>query len=81
MIKTVQYNIVCENKPGVLHRVTNILLKRKINIETLTAFPIDNRAISTINFTSNIDEKKIENIAKQIKKIIEVIEVSFVVIN
>lgn len=69
MIKTVQYNIVCENKPGVLYRVANILLKRKINIETLTAHPVDSKKISTINFTTNIEESKIDTIAKQIKKL------------
>jgi len=81
MVKTVQYNIVCENKPGVLYRVTNILLKRKINIEVLTAFPVYEKKISTINFIIEIEERKINNIAKQIKKIIEVIEVNFVVIS
>jgi acetolactate synthase I/III small subunit len=81
MIKTVQYNIVCENKPGVLYRVANILLKRKINIETLTAYPIDSKKISTINFTTNVEESKINTIAKQIKKIIEVIDVNYLVIS
>jgi acetolactate synthase-1/3 small subunit len=81
MIKTVQYNIICENKPGVLYRVANILLKRKTNIETLTAYPVDSKKISTINFTTNVEESKINTIAKQIKKIIEVIDVNYLVIS
>jgi acetolactate synthase-1/3 small subunit len=81
MIKTVQYNIVCENKPGVLYRVANILLKRKINIETLTAHPVDSKEISTISFTTNMEESKINTIVKQIKKIIEVIDVNYLVIS
>jgi len=81
MIKTVQYNVVCENKPGVLYRITNILLKRKINIELLTAYPIDSKKVSTVNFTVNVEESKINNIAKQIKKNIEVIDVNYLVIS
>jgi len=81
MKKTVQYNIVCENKPGVLYRLANILLKRKINIETLIAHPVNHQKISTISFTADIEENKIDNIGKQIKKIVEVLTVNYLIIS
>ncbi|GIW64313.1 MAG: hypothetical protein KatS3mg092_0246 [Patescibacteria group bacterium] len=76
-MKTYHFNITAENKPGVLYRITNLLLKRKINIETINAYPTKNKTISKIFFSINIDENKVKNIAQQINKIIEVIDVNY----
>ena len=75
MIYTV--NIVTENKPGVLYRITGLLTKRKINIENLNAYETKKPGISQIIFTADIDSKVIETLVKQIHKIIEVINVKF----
>ncbi len=75
-MKKYHFNITVENKPGVLHRITNLLLKRKINIETINVYPTK-KDFSKIFFSAFIDEKKVENIARQINKIIEVNEVSY----
>lgn len=76
-MKKYHFNIIAENKPGVLYRLTNLLLKRKINIETINAYPLKEKNLSKISFSAFIDEKKVENISQQINKIIEIIEVSY----
>lgn len=76
-MKKYHFNIIAENKPGVLYRLTNLLLKRKINIETINAYPLKDKNLSKIFFSAFIDEKKVENISQQINKIIEIIEVSY----
>ncbi len=72
-------NITAENNSGVLYRIANILLKRKINIFRLNAYPLKKEQfkILKITFLANIDEKKIETISKLINKIIEVEKVSY----
>ncbi|GAB4218754.1 MAG: hypothetical protein Fur009_1400 [Candidatus Microgenomates bacterium] len=76
-MKIFHFNITAENKPGVLYRIVNLLLKRKINIETINSYPIQNKSISKIFFSAFIDENKVENINRQIGKIIEVINVKY----
>lgn len=76
-MKIFHFDITAENKPGVLYRITNLLLKRKINIETINAYPTKNKNISKIFFSVNIDENKVENICRQIEKIIEVINIKY----
>lgn len=81
--------IITENKPGVLYRIADIFLRRKINIESLTVAElptisnpdqIETNAIGasstsrfTVVLTSN--EDAIDKVVKQLRKIIEVIEV------
>ncbi len=76
-------NIKAENKPGVLYRITNILLKRKINILRLNAYPLKKEEfkLSNIIILADFDEKKIETISRLIKKIIEVEKVSYKKVN
>lgn len=71
------FEIIAENKPGVLYRLLDLFLKRKINIEQISAFTQKDKSISKVLLTANIDEKIIETVAKQINKIIEVKEVKY----
>lgn len=64
-----------ENKPGVLYRLVNIFYKRKINIQTVHAYEINNKSISKVSITVETSDEMVEKIAKQIYKIIEVISV------
>lgn len=74
---TYSINIVSENKPGVLYRITGLLTKRKINIEHLNAFETKKPGISQIFLTIDVDPKIIDTLVKQINKIIEVLHIRY----
>lgn len=67
--------IYSENKPGVLYRIANLLLRRKINIESLTVSEIKNENRSRFTIVVKQDPATVSKVAKQLKKIIEVTQV------
>ena len=67
--------IFTENKPGVLYRIADAFLKRKINIESLTVSEIEAQGMSRFTIRVKGTELAIEKISKQLYKIIEVIKV------
>jgi acetolactate synthase-1/3 small subunit len=70
-------DIVAENKPGVLYRITGLLTKRKINIERINAYAIKGKPISKVFFTADIDDRVVDTIIKQMAKIIEVVDIKY----
>jgi aminotransferase len=67
--------IFTENKPGILYRIADAFLKRKINIESLTVSEIEVRGLSRFTITVKGTRLGVEKITKQLYKIIEVIKV------
>jgi len=67
--------IFTENKPGVLYRIADSFLKRKINIESLTVSEIEAQGMSRFTVTVKGNRLGIEKISKQLYKIIEVVKV------
>jgi acetolactate synthase-1/3 small subunit len=67
--------IYTENKPGVLYRIADSFLKRKINIESLTVSEIESQGMSRFTITVRGTKLAIEKISKQLYKIIEVVKV------
>src|ERR1700722_15354620 len=67
--------IFTENKPGVLYRIADAFLKRKINIESLTVSEIEAQGMSRFTIQVKGSRFSIEKISKQLYKIIEVIKV------
>lgn len=67
--------IFTENKPGILYRIADAFLKRKINIESLTVSEIETKGMSRFTITVRGTKLAIEKISKQLYKIIEVIKV------
>src|SRR5579862_7153789 len=67
--------IFTENKPGVLYRIADSFLKRKINIESLTVSEIEAQEMSRFTIRVKGTTLTIEKISKQLYKIIEVIKV------
>jgi acetolactate synthase-1/3 small subunit len=64
-----------ENKPGVLFRVTNLFRARNFNIESITVGSTEQQDLSRMTITTNSDEKTLEQLVKQLKKLIDVVEV------
>ncbi|PIZ65570.1 acetolactate synthase small subunit [Candidatus Roizmanbacteria bacterium CG_4_10_14_0_2_um_filter_36_9] len=64
-----------ENTPGVLYRIADLFLRRKINIESLTVSEVKNEDQSRFTIVVYAESELIEKIVKQLYRIIEVIKV------
>ena len=69
-------SILLENKPGALARVVGLFHQRGYNIESLNVGPVFDGTYSRMTVTSRGSENDVEQITKQINKIIDVIKVS-----
>ena len=67
---------IVENKPGVLHTISNLFRRRNFNIESITVGPTEQEDLARITITTNGDEKTIEQVIKQLNKLIDVIKVA-----
>ena len=65
-----------ENKPGVLFRVSNMFRARNFNIESLSVGPTEDKDLSRITVTIESDENVTEQLVKQLRKLIDVVEVT-----
>jgi acetolactate synthase-1/3 small subunit len=68
-------SVLVENKPGVLHGVSNLFRRRNFNIESITVGPSQNSEIARMTITVNGDEKTLEQVVKQLAKLIDVLKV------
>lgn len=68
---------IVENKPGVLHSISNMFRRRGFNIESITVGHTEKKGLARITITFNGDDKTIEQVVKQMNKIIEVIKVNY----
>ena len=70
-----------ENKPGVLARVAGLFRRRGFNIESLAVGVTEKDGISRMTIVVSGDDRTIEQVAKQLNKLIDVIKVSDVSTN
>lgn len=68
-------SILVENKPGVLFKVTNMFRARNFNIDSISVGITENPEFSRMTITTYGDEKQIQQIVKQLDKMIDTIEV------
>ncbi len=68
-------SVLVENKPGVLSRVTGLFSGRGFNIESLCVAQTMDPAISHITLVTHGDEQIMEQITKQLHKVIDVFKV------
>lgn len=73
--KTKVISVLVENKPGVLHGISNLFRRRNFNIESITVGPTQQQNISRMTITINGDEKTIDQVVKQVAKLIDVLKV------
>ncbi len=65
-----------EDKPGVLNRVVNMFSRRAFNIESLTVGHTDQRGLSRMTVVVDGTNTDVEQVVKQLYKLIDVIKVS-----
>ncbi|NDB32851.1 MAG: acetolactate synthase small subunit [Nitrososphaeria archaeon] len=68
-------SILVENKPGILFKVTHLFRSRNFNIDSISVGVTENPEFSKMTITTLGDEKQIEQIVKQLDKMIDTIEV------
>ena len=68
-------SVLMENEAGSLSRVVGLFSQRGYNIETLNVAPTDDASISRLTLTTITSPEKIEQITKQLNKLIEVVKV------
>jgi acetolactate synthase-1/3 small subunit len=67
---------IVEHKPGVLYEVANMFRRRNFNIESISVGPIEPADLARMTLTVKGDEKTIEQVIKQMNKLVHVIKVS-----
>lgn len=68
-------SVLVENKAGVLAKVSGLFSRRGFNIKSLAVGPTDDEKISRITMEVNAEEHSIEQIIKQLYKLINVIKI------
>ncbi|EEG76908.1 acetolactate synthase, small subunit [Dethiobacter alkaliphilus AHT 1] len=68
--------VLVENKPGVLVRVAGLFARRGFNIESLAVGKTLDPGISRMTIEVDADEKTLEQVIKQLNKLINVIRIS-----
>ena len=67
--------LLVENKPGILFKVTHLFRSRNFNIDSISVGVTDNPEYSRMTITTYGDEKQVEQIVKQLDKMIDTLEV------
>lgn len=68
-------SVTVENKPGVLTRVATLFRRRGYNIESLTVGATENPSISRMTIVVEGDDRVIEQVTKQLYKLVDVIKI------
>lgn len=68
-------SVLVENQPGVLSKVSGLFARRGFNIDSLAVGITENSEISRITIVVNGDEYIVEQVEKQLNKLIPVIKV------
>ncbi|MBC7290642.1 MAG: acetolactate synthase small subunit [Actinotalea sp.] len=68
-------SVLVENKPGVLTRVAGLFARRSFNIHSLAVGPTEHEEISRITVVVDVDELPLEQVTKQLNKLINVIKI------
>lgn len=65
-----------ENKPGVLMRITGLFVRRGFNIESLAVGPTERPDVSRVTMRVDCSQHSLEQIEKQMHKLVNVLRVS-----
>ena len=67
-------SVLMENEPGALSRVIGLFAQRNYNIETLTVAPTEDSTLSGLTLSTLAGDEEVEQITKQLNKLIEVVK-------
>jgi acetolactate synthase-1/3 small subunit len=68
-------SVLVQNKPGVLARIAGMISRRGYNIESLAVGPTESAEMSRITLQVNVEDVVLEQITKQLNKLIEVLKI------
>jgi acetolactate synthase I/III small subunit len=69
-------SVLVQNRPGVLARVSSLFARRGFNIFSLAVAPAENEGMSRITIVVDVESVPLEQITKQLFKLVEVIKIS-----
>lgn len=69
-------SILLENEAGSLSRIVGLFSQRAFNIESLTVAPVEDTSLSRITIATSGDQRVIEQIVKQVNKLVDVLKVT-----
>ncbi|WP_346838858.1 acetolactate synthase small subunit [Microbulbifer sp. SAOS-129_SWC] len=67
-------SVLMENEPGALSRVVGLFSQRGYNIESLTVAPTEDETLSRLTLVTIGDDHKIEQVTKNLNKLIDVVK-------
>ncbi|HEV7896234.1 MAG TPA: acetolactate synthase small subunit, partial [Planosporangium sp.] len=68
-------SVLVENKPGVLARVSGLFSRRGFNIDSLAVGETENPEVSRITIVVNADASPLEQVTKQLNKLVNVLKI------
>jgi acetolactate synthase I/III small subunit len=74
-VTTHTLSVLVENKPGVLARVASLFSRRGFNIDSLAVGPTEHHEISRMTIVVNLDDQPLEQVTKQLNKLVEVLKI------
>jgi acetolactate synthase-1/3 small subunit len=74
-VSTHTLSVLVENKPGVLARIAGLFSRRGFNIESLAVGPTEHAEVSRMTIVVNVEDSPLEQVTKQLNKLVEVIKI------
>ena len=68
-------SVLVENKPGVLARIAGLFSRRGYNIDSLAVGPTEHPEVSRMTIVVNVEDSPLEQVTKQLNKLVEVIKI------
>jgi len=68
-------SVLVENRPGVLARVASLFSRRGFNIDSLAVGPTEHPEVSRMTIVVNVEELPLEQVTKQLNKLVNVIKI------
>lgn len=68
-------SVLVENKPGVLVRIAGLFSRRGFNIDSLAVGPTEHEEISRMTIVVNCGEHPLEQVTKQLNKLVNVLKI------
>ncbi len=68
-------SVLVEDKPGVLARIAGLISRRGFNIDSLAVGPTEHDTVSRMTIVVDVEQLALEQVTKQLNKLIEVLKV------